>query len=129
MAEPKQFDINKFDSFLKNSAGKAQTLSHWNASIEHSKTVKEINGNLASDVDDKQIAELLLRRTDAINRRERVIKAVEKAIKVKNQPQIPEMFSAVNKSMQSRLIELQQQYSSIVKVKRSCQRCLTKIKH
>ena len=38
-------------------------------------------------------------------------------IKVKYQPQIPEMFSAANKAMQSRLVELQHQCSSIGRVK------------
>ena len=60
---------------------------------------------------------MLLRRTDAINRRERLIKAVENAIKVKYQPQIPEIFSTVNKEIQSRLVGLQQQSSSIGRVK------------
>ena len=116
MAEPKRFDINKIEHFLKNSADKAQTLSYWNAAVEHGKTVKEIDENLTSNVDDKQIAALLLRRTDAINRRDRLIKAVENAIKVKYQPQIPEIFSTVNKEMQSRLAELQQQSSSVGRV-------------
>ena len=115
MAEHKRFDINKFDGFLKNSADKAQTLSYWKAAFEHGKTVKEINGNLASNVDNKQIAESLLRRTDAKNRRERLIKAAEKAIKVKYQRQEPEKFSAVNKPMPNRLIELQQPIFSIVR--------------
>ena len=65
MAESKQFDINKVENFLKNSADKAQTLRYWNAAVELGKTVKEIDENLASNVDDKQIADLLLRRTDA----------------------------------------------------------------
>ena len=117
MAEPKRIDINKIENFLKNSADKAQTLSYWNAAVEHGKTVKEIDENLASNVNDKQISDLLLRRTDAINRRDRLIKAVENAIKVKYQPQIPEMFSAANKAMQSRLVELQHQCSSIGRVK------------
>ena len=116
MAEPKRFDINKIENFLKNSADKAQTLSYWNAAVEHGKTVKEIDENLASNVDDKQIADLLLRRIDAINRRDRLIKAVENAIKVKYQPQIPDMFSAVNRAMQSRWVELQQQSSSVGRV-------------
>ena len=116
MTEPKRFDINKIENFLKNSADKAQTLSYWNAAVEHRKTVKEIDENLTSNVDDKQIADLLLRRTDTINRRDRLIKAVENAIKVKYQPQIPEIFSTVNKEMQSRLAELQQQSSSVGKV-------------
>ena len=117
MAEPKRLDINKIENFLKNSADKAQTLSYWNAAVEHGKTVKEIDENLASNVDDKQIADLLLRRTDAMNRRDRLIKAVENAIKVKYQPQIPEMFSAVNRAMQSRWVKLQQQSSSVGRVK------------
>ena len=117
MAEPKRLDINKIENFLKNSADKAQSLSYWNAAVEHGKTVKEIDENLASNVDDKQIADLLLRRTDAINRRDRLIKAVENAIKVKYQPQIPEMFSAVNRAMQSRWVEIQQQSSSVGRVK------------
>ena len=116
MAEPKRFDIYKIENFLKNSADKAQTLSYWTAAVEHGKTVKEIDENLARNVDDKQIADLLLRRTDAINRRDRLIKAVENAIKVKYQPQIPEIFSTVNKEMQSRLAELQQQSSSVGRV-------------
>ena len=92
-------------------------MSYWNAAVEHGKTVKETDENLASNVDDKQIADLLLRRTDAINRRDRLIKAVENAIKVKYQPQIPEMFSAVNRAMESRWVELQLQRSSVGSVK------------
>ena len=117
MAEPKRFDINKIENFLKDSADKAQTLSYWNAAVEHGKTVKEIDEKLASNVDDKQVADLLLRRTDAIYRRDRLINAVENAIKVKYQPQIPEMFSVVNRAMQSRRVELQQQSSSVRRVK------------
>ena len=113
MAEPKRIYINKIENFLKNSADKTQTLSYWNAAVEHGKTVKKIDENLASNGDDKQIADLMLRRTAAINRRDRLIKTVENAIKVKYQPQIPEMFSAANKAMQSRLVELQHQCSSI----------------
>ena len=55
----------------------------------------------------------MLRRTDAMNWRERLIKAVENAIKFKYQPQIPEIFSAVNKELKSQFVELQQQNSSI----------------
>ena len=117
MAEPKRFDVNKIENFLKNSADKTQTLSYWNAAVEHGKTVKEIDENLASNGDDKLIADLLLRRTDAIKRRDRLIKTVENAIKVKYQPQIPEMFSAANKAMQSQLVELQHQCSSIGRLK------------
>ena len=58
------------------------------------------------------------RRTDAINRSDRLIKAVETEIKVKNQPQIPDIFSAVNKARQSQLFELLQQNSSVWMVKR-----------
>ena len=92
-------------------------MSYRNAAVEHGKTVKEIDENLASNVDDKQIADLLLRRTNAIKRRDRLIMAVENAIKVKYQPQIPEMFSAVNRAMQRRWVELQQQSSSVGRVK------------
>ena len=88
-AEPKRFDINLIEKFLENSANKAQTLSYWNAAVEHGKTVKEIHENLASNVGDKQIANLLLRQTDAKKRRDRLFKSVEDAIKVKYQPQIP----------------------------------------
>ena len=114
MAQPKRFDIHKVENFLQNSADKAQTMSYWITAVEHGKTV--IDENLASNVHDKQIADLLLRWTDAINRRDRLIKAVENAIKVKYQPQIPEIFSTVNKEMQSRLVELQQQNSSVGRV-------------
>ena len=101
MAQPKQFDFDKFDIFPNNSADEAQTLGYWNAAVEHGTTVKTFDENLAKNDDDKQIAELLLRQTHAINRRERLIKAVENAIKLKYQSQIPELFSAVNKAMQS----------------------------
>ena len=57
--------------------------------------------------------ELLLRQTDARNRREQLIKAVENAIKLKYQLQNPEILSAVNKEKNSRFVELQQQNSSI----------------
>ena len=117
MAEPEGFDVIKIENFLKNSADKAQTLSYWSAAVQHGKTVKEIDENLISNVDVKQIADLLLRRADAINRRDRLIKAVGNAIKVKYRSKIHEMFSAVNKAMQSRLVELQHQSSSIGRVK------------
>ena len=113
MAQPKRFDINKNENFLKNSADNAQRRSYRNAAVEHGKTVEEIDENLASKDDNKQIAELLLRRRDAINRQERLIKAVENAIKLKYQLQIPEIFSAENKAMKSQFVELQQQNSSI----------------
>ena len=48
-----------------------------------------------------------------MNRRERLIKAVENAIKFKYQPQIPEKTSAVNKEIKCRFVELQQQNSRI----------------
>ena len=113
MAQPNRFDINNIENFLKNSADKAQTWSYWNAAVNQGKTFEEIDENLASNDDDKQIAELLLRRTDAMNRRERLIKAVENAIKFKYQPQIPKIISAVNKDIKSRFVELQQQNSRI----------------
>ena len=46
-----------------------------------------------------------------MNRRERLIKAVENAIKFKYQPHIPEIFSLVNKETKSRFVELQQRNS------------------
>ena len=113
MAEPKRFDINKVENFLKNSADKAQILSHWNAAVEHGKTIKGIDENLASNDDNKQIAELLLRRIDAINRRGPLIKAIQNAIKIKYQPQVLEMFSKVIQAMKSRFVELQRQNSNI----------------
>ena len=116
MAQPKRFDINKVENFLKNSADNALTRRYWNAAFEHDKSLKKIDENLACNDDDKQIAELLLRRADAINRREHLIKAVENAIKLKYQPQIPKIFSAVNKEIQNRFVELQQQNSSIGKL-------------
>ena len=82
MAQSKRFDNNKVENFLKNSADNAQTRSFWNATVEHGKTVKELDESLASNDDNKQITELLLRRTEAINRQERLIKAVENAIKL-----------------------------------------------
>ena len=83
MAQPKKFYINKIENILKNSADKAQTLSYLNAAELPGKTVKAIVENLSSKDDNKQIAELLLRRTDAINRRERLLKAVVNAKKLK----------------------------------------------
>ena len=59
-------------------------MSYWNVAVEHGKTVKKIDENLASNVDDKQIADLLLRRTDAKNRGDGLIKAVEIAINDKS---------------------------------------------
>ena len=116
MAEPMRFDINKIENFLKTSADKTQTLSYWNAAVDQGKTIRGIDENLASNDDNKQIAELLLRRIDAINRRERLIKAIQNAIKVKYQPQVPEMFSTVIKAMQSRFVELQRQNSNTGRV-------------
>ena len=113
MAHPKRFDIDKVESFLKNSADKAQIVSHWNTAVEHGKTIKGIDENLASNDDNKQIAELLLPRIDAINRREPLIKAIQNAIKIKYQPQVLEMFSKVIQAMKSRFVELQRQNSNL----------------
>ena len=107
-----RIDIKNVENFLKNSADKAQTLSYWKAAVEHGKTIRGFDENLASSHDNKQIAEQLLRRIDAINRQERLIKAIQNAIKVKYQPQIPEMFSTVIKAMQSQFVELQRQNSN-----------------
>ena len=116
MAQPKRFDINKIENFLKNSADAAQIVSHWNAACEHGKTIRAIDENLARNDDNKQIAELLLRRIDVIKRRERLFKAIQNAIKIKYQPQIPEMFSTVIQAMKSRFVELQQQDSNTGRV-------------
>ena len=116
MAQPKRFDINKVESFLKNSADAAQIVSHWNAACEHGKTIRAIDENLARNDDNKQIAELLLRRIDVINRRERLFKAIQNAIKIKYQPQIPEMFSTVIQAMKSHFVELQRQDSNTGRV-------------
>ena len=72
MAQPKRVEINKVENFLKNSTDKAPTLRYWNAAVEHGKTIRGIDENLASNDENKQIAE----RTDSINRRERLIKAI-----------------------------------------------------
>ena len=116
MAQPKRFDINKVENFLKNSADAAQIVSHWNAACEHGKTIRAIDENLARNDDNKQIAELLLRRIDVINRRERLFKAIQNAIKIKYQPQIPEMFSTVIQAMKSRFVEMQRQDSNTGRV-------------
>ena len=116
MAQPKRFDINKVENFLKSSADAAQIVSHWNAACEHGKTIRAIDENLARNDDNKQIAELLLRRIDVINRRERLFKAIQSAIKIKYQPQIPEMFSTVIQAMKSRFVELQRQDSNTGRV-------------
>ena len=116
MAQPKRFDINKVENFLKNSADAAQIVSHWNAACEHGKTIRAIDENLARNDDNKQIAELLLRRIDVINRRERLFKAIQNAIKIKYQHQIPEMFSTVIQAMKSRFVELQRQDSNTGRV-------------
>ena len=116
MAQPKRFDINKVENFLKNSADAAQIVSHWNAACEHGKTIRAIDENLARNDDNKQIAELLLRRIDVIKRRERLFKAIQNAIKIKYQPQIPEMFSTVIQAMNSRFVELQRQDSNTGRV-------------
>ena len=116
MAQPKRFDINKVENFLKNSADAAQIVSHWNAACEHGKTIRAIDENLARNDDNKQIAELLLRRIDVKKRRERLFKAIQNAIKIKYQPQIPEMFSTVIQAMNSRFVELQRQDSNTGRV-------------
>ena len=111
-------NLNGSISTKLKSADKAQTLSYWNAAVEHGKALKENDENLASNHDNKQIAELLLPQTDDINRRERLIKAVENAMKFMYQPQIPDMFLAVSNEIRSRFVVLQQQNSSIGRVKR-----------
>ena len=105
MTEPKRFDPNKKENFLKNSADKTQTLSYWNAAVVHGETISEIDESLNDDHNDTQIAELLLRRKDIARKRERFIQAVQNSIKLNYQPQIPEAFAYENKEMQSRFEE------------------------
>ena len=54
MAQLNWFDINKVENFLNNSAEKAQTLSNWNAAVEHGKTIRGIDENQAINVDDNR---------------------------------------------------------------------------
>ena len=89
MAQPKRFDINKVENFLKNSADAAQIVSHWNAACEHGKTIRAIDENLARNDDNKQIAELLLRRIDVINRRERLLRLSKMQSKSSTNPRYP----------------------------------------
>ena len=58
MAEPKWFDINKIENFLKNSADKAQSLSYWKAAVDH--------GNKVANKEDYVAAcqELLQKKAD-----------------------------------------------------------------
>ena len=91
-------------------------MRYWNAAVEHGQTIRGIDENLASNDDNKHIAELLLRQINAVNRRERLIKAIQNAIKVKYQPQIPEMFSPVIKAMQTQFVELQRQNSNTARL-------------
>ena len=91
-------------------------MSHWNAAVEHGKTIRAIDENLARNDDNKQIAELLLRRIDVINRREHLFKAIQNAIKIKYQPQISEMFSTVIQALKSQFVELQRQSSNTGRV-------------
>ena len=107
MAEPKCFDPNKIENFLKNSADKTQVLSYWNVAVDYGKSIEEIDESLHDDHDDKQIAELLLRRNDTAQKRERLIQAVQSEIKIKYQPQIPEAFAQENREMQSQFEALQ----------------------
>ena len=65
MTEPKRFDLNKIENFLKNSADKTQTLSYWNAAVIHSESIRVIDESLNDNQNDKQIAELLLQRKDS----------------------------------------------------------------
>ena len=55
--EPKRFDINKFEIFLKKSAEKVQVVNFWDTAVMHVRTVKEIDENLACNDGNQQIAE------------------------------------------------------------------------
>ena len=117
MAEPKRFDPNNFETFLKNSADKTQVLSYSNAAVDHGKSIEENDENLNDDHDDKQIAELLLLRKDPTQKRERLIQAVQNAMKLKYQPQITKAFAQENRKMQSLLEGLQQRSTGIGRFK------------
>ena len=54
MTEPKRFDLNKIENFLKNSADKTQTLSYWNAAVIHGESIREIDESLNDNQNDKQ---------------------------------------------------------------------------
>ena len=97
---------------MKNSADKTQTLRFWIAAVDHGKTIRKIDEKLNDDQSDRQIAELLLRRKNSAQQRERLVQAVQNAVKLKYQSQVPEAFAHVNKEMQ-RFEALQQQHSSI----------------
>ena len=64
MADLKQFNPNKNEKVLKNSADNIQVFSFWNSAVDHGNSIKEIDENLYDDHNDKQKAELLLRRKD-----------------------------------------------------------------
>ena len=72
-------DRDKVERYLRNSAIKTQFLNYWDTSNVLGETIAEINGKLTQNVDKKQIAELLLRREDAVNRPERLFNAVEQS--------------------------------------------------
>ena len=56
---------------------KVQVVNFWDTDEMHGRTVKEIEYNRASNDDYKQIVDILLRLTVAINRRERHIETIE----------------------------------------------------
>ena len=59
------------------------------------------------------LADLLLQRRYAIQKRERLIQAIKIGVKLKYQPHIPEAIADRNKAMQSRLEDLQQRNARI----------------
>ena len=56
MDEPKRFDINKFENFLKNYAEKTQTLDYRNTAVDLGKLIEDIDENSACNHDDNQLA-------------------------------------------------------------------------
>ena len=65
MEKPKRFEPNKIENFLKNSADKTQVLRYWKVAVDQGTSIKEIVENLYDDDnEDKELAELLLRRKD-----------------------------------------------------------------
>ena len=59
----------------------------------------------------------MLRRKPSIQKRERLIQAIRNAVKLRYQPQLPEVFADGSKAMPSRFEHLQRQNTSIGKLK------------
>ena len=86
-------------------------MCYWNAAVDHGELITEVDSKLISLHEDKPLADLLLQRRYAIQKRERLIQAIKIGVKIKYQPDIPEAIADRNKAMQSRLEDLQQRNS------------------